>query len=58
VAARAAQLLRPGGVVAIEHDDTQGESLPQLLTHLGCWRDINAHRDLAGLPRYVTALRH
>jgi release factor glutamine methyltransferase len=57
VAARAAQLLRPGGVVAIEHDDTQGEALPQLLTDLGCWRDISAHRDLAGLPRYVTALR-
>jgi release factor glutamine methyltransferase len=57
VAARAAQLLRPGGVVAIEHDDTQGESVPQLLAQLGCWHDISAHRDLAGLPRYVTALR-
>ena len=57
VAARAAQLLRPGGVVAIEHDDTQGESMPRLLTRLGCWRDISAHRDLAGLPRYVTAVR-
>ena len=32
VVARAAQLLRPGGVVAIEHDDTHGESLPRLLT--------------------------
>ncbi|PZS16664.1 MAG: peptide chain release factor N(5)-glutamine methyltransferase [Pseudonocardiales bacterium] len=57
VAARAAQLLRPGGVVAIEHDDTHGESMPRLLTHLGCWRDVRAHRDLAGVPRYVTALR-
>jgi release factor glutamine methyltransferase len=57
VAARAAQLLRPGGVAAIEHDDTHGESVPRLLAQLGCWRDISAHRDLAGLPRYVTAIR-
>jgi release factor glutamine methyltransferase len=57
VVARAAQLLRAGGVVAIEHDDTHGEAMPQLLRQLGCWRDIRAHRDLAGLPRYVTALR-
>jgi release factor glutamine methyltransferase len=57
VAARAAELLRPGGVVAIEHDDTHGESMPRLLTQLGCWRDISAHQDLAGRPRYVTALR-
>lgn len=57
VAAQAAQLLRPGGVVAIEHDDTHGESMVRLLTELGCWRDVAAHRDLAGLPRYVTAVR-
>jgi release factor glutamine methyltransferase len=57
VAARAAELLRPGGVVAIEHDDTHGESLPQLLSRLGYWGGISAHRDLAGLPRYVTAVR-
>lgn len=57
VLARAAELLRPGGVVAIEHDDTHGESLPHLLTAHGAWRDIVAHRDLAGLPRYVTAMR-
>ncbi|MDQ2749591.1 MAG: peptide chain release factor N(5)-glutamine methyltransferase, partial [Actinomycetota bacterium] len=55
VIARAGQLLRPGGVVAIEHDDTHGVALPRLLGELGCWRDVTAHRDLAGLPRYVTA---
>jgi release factor glutamine methyltransferase len=57
VLARAAELLRPGGVVAIEHDDTHGESLPRLLAVHGAWRDIIAHRDLAGLARYVTAMR-
>lgn len=57
VLARAAELLRSGGVVAIEHDDTQGESVPQLLSGHGQWREILEHRDLAGLPRYVTAVR-
>ena len=57
VLARAAELLWPGGVVAIEHDDTHGESLPHLLAVHGAWRDIIAHRDLAGLARYVTAMR-
>ncbi|MEP7021937.1 MAG: peptide chain release factor N(5)-glutamine methyltransferase [Pseudonocardiales bacterium] len=58
VAARAAQLLRAGGVLAVEHDDTQGESMPELLGDLGCWADIRAHLDLSGRPRYVSAVRH
>lgn len=57
VLARAAELLRAGGVVALEHDDTHGGSLPHLLAVHGAWREIVEHRDLAGLPRYVTALR-
>jgi release factor glutamine methyltransferase len=31
IAARAAALLRPGGAVAIEHDDSHGEVVPALL---------------------------
>lgn len=58
IVARAAELLRPGGVVAIEHDDSHGESLPRLLTAHGGWGEITAHRDLSGLPRYVTAVRY
>ncbi|PZS35933.1 MAG: peptide chain release factor N(5)-glutamine methyltransferase [Pseudonocardiales bacterium] len=58
VAARAAQLLRAGGVLAVEHDDTQGESMPALLSQLDCWGEIRAHLDLAGRPRYVSAVRH
>jgi release factor glutamine methyltransferase len=57
VLARAAELLRPGGVAAIEHDDTHAESLPALVAAQGNWDDIAEHRDLAGLPRFVTALR-
>jgi release factor glutamine methyltransferase len=57
VLARAAELLRSGGVAAIEHDDTHSESLPALLAAHGNWDDVVEHHDLAGLPRYVTALR-
>ncbi len=53
----AAELLRPGGVAAIEHDDTHSESLPGLLAAHRNWDYVVEHRDLAGLPRYVTALR-
>lgn len=57
VIARAAQLLRPGGRFAMEHDDTHGETVPALLRETGEWRDVADHRDLAGRPRYVSAVR-
>jgi release factor glutamine methyltransferase len=55
VIARAAALLRPGGVFAIEHDETHAEAVPALLAD--GWRDVADHRDLAGRPRYTTAVR-
>jgi release factor glutamine methyltransferase len=55
--ARAAGLLRPGGVFAVEHDDSHGHSVPELLSADGRWQDIADHRDLAGRPRYATAVR-
>jgi release factor glutamine methyltransferase len=55
VAARAAQLLRPGGWVGVEHADVQGESAPAVFAGAGCFRDVRDHSDLAGRPRYVTA---
>ncbi|MEU7865931.1 peptide chain release factor N(5)-glutamine methyltransferase [Dactylosporangium sp. NPDC049140] len=57
VARTAARLLRPGGRLGIEHDDTQGESLPALLRATGDFADVADHRDLAGRPRFVTAAR-
>ncbi|GAA0720834.1 peptide chain release factor N(5)-glutamine methyltransferase [Dactylosporangium roseum] len=54
IARRAAALLRPGGVLAIEHDDTQGETLPALLREAG-FTEVADHRDLAGRPRFTTA---
>ena len=53
----AAGLLKPGGVLAIEHDDTQGESVPALLSGRRVLADVVDHADLTGRPRFVTARR-
>lgn len=53
----AARLLRPGGAVGIEHDDTQGESVPALLATRKVLTTVEAHQDLAGRPRFATAHR-
>jgi release factor glutamine methyltransferase len=55
---RAAELLRPGGVLALEHDDTHAEAVPALLRAGGDWDDVREHADLSGRPRFVTARRH
>jgi release factor glutamine methyltransferase len=53
----AAGLLKPGGFLAIEHDATQGESVPALLSVRRVLADVQDHPDLAGRPRFVTARR-
>jgi release factor glutamine methyltransferase len=57
VIACAAELLRPGGVLAVEHDDTHGAAAPELLRADGRWREVTDHPDLTGRPRYATAIR-
>lgn len=57
VAARAATLLRPGGVLVMEHADTQGESLPAALRGTGWWDDVEDRDDLTGRPRATIAVR-
>jgi release factor glutamine methyltransferase len=57
VAARAAVLLHPGGVLVMEHADTQGETLPAALTRTGLWCDIADHEDLNARPRATVAVR-
>jgi release factor glutamine methyltransferase len=57
VVARAAELLRRGGTLALEHDDTHAGALPALLHRDGRWHEITAHRDLSGRARFVTARR-
>jgi release factor glutamine methyltransferase len=43
--------------VAIEHDDSQGETGPALLRSEGRWAEIADHADLVGRSRFVTATR-
>lgn len=57
VVAAAARLLRIGGGVAIEHDDTHGDSVPALLKTRRVLTDVQDHQDLAGRPRFATARR-
>ncbi|MBY8873409.1 peptide chain release factor N(5)-glutamine methyltransferase [Micromonospora sp. PLK6-60] len=57
VVRRAAELLRPGGVLGIEHDDTHGSAVPALLAADGRFTAVEEHRDLTGRARFATASR-
>lgn len=57
VVSTSAGLLRYGGHLGIEHDDTQGESVPALLRRRKVLTDVQEHRDLSGRPRFATARR-
>ncbi|HEV2784388.1 MAG TPA: peptide chain release factor N(5)-glutamine methyltransferase [Actinophytocola sp.] len=57
VVACSARLLRPGGALAIEHDDSHADSVPALLATRRVLTEIEDHTDLAGRPRYTTARR-
>jgi release factor glutamine methyltransferase len=52
---RAALLLRPGGVVGVEHADVQGTSAPAVFSRAGRWEQVRDHPDLAGRARFLTA---
>ncbi|WP_407671461.1 peptide chain release factor N(5)-glutamine methyltransferase [Parafrankia elaeagni] len=59
VVTAAAGLLRPGGLLVMEHADEHGQAVPALLASggpwSGSWSDIVDHPDLAGRDRFVTA---
>jgi len=57
MAKRAATLLRPGGVLVMEHADVQGPGILRALAATGTWRDAADHADLTGRPRVVVARR-
>ncbi|MEU4676879.1 peptide chain release factor N(5)-glutamine methyltransferase [Micromonospora sp. NPDC023737] len=57
VIARAGELLRPGGMLGIEHDDTHGADVPALLVADGRFAAVTERRDLTGRPRFATASR-
>ena len=51
----ARRLLRPGGLVVVEHSDRQGRTAPEVFAQAGGWTEVQDHRDLAGRDRFVTA---
>lgn len=57
VARVAERLLRPAGLLAVEHADVQGESAPAVVAATRAFSAVRDHRDLAGRPRFVTAVR-
>jgi release factor glutamine methyltransferase len=57
VIATSAGLLRYGGHLAIEHDDTHGDLVPALLRRRRVLTDVEEHLDLASRPRFATARR-
>lgn len=56
LSSRALRLLRPGGVLVIEHGELQGAAIRELLTADG-WRAAATHRDLTLRDRATTAIR-
>ncbi|HEY7143573.1 MAG TPA: peptide chain release factor N(5)-glutamine methyltransferase [Streptosporangiaceae bacterium] len=52
----AARLLRPGGLVAVEHGAPQGASVYWIFAEENGWRQTRNHCDLAGRDRFVTAM--
>jgi len=53
----AARWLRPGGLFAVEHDDTTSSQTVELIKGTGSFEDVRPRNDLAGRPRFVTARR-
>jgi len=48
-------LLRPGGLVAVEHGAPQGAAVYWVFCEEAGWRDTRNHKDLARRDRFVTA---
>jgi release factor glutamine methyltransferase len=53
--AASARLLKPGGFLAIEHHEKQGDEIAAVLNL--DFQDILLHQDLTGRPRFTTAVR-
>jgi release factor glutamine methyltransferase len=57
VAATATRLLRPGGLVAVEHGAQQGAAVYWVFAEENGWRETRNHVDLTGRDRFVSAAR-
>ncbi len=56
IAQQCARALKPGGVLLVEHGHQQSREVVALCRAAGLV-DVDAHNDLAGTPRYVSAHR-
>lgn len=57
IVALAARWLEPGGLIAVEHDDTTSLQTAELFCATGHFGEVTARNDLTGRPRFVTARR-
>lgn len=57
IVALAGRLLRPGGHLGIEHDDTTSAQTVAAVGGGGTFGDVTARRDLTGRLRFVTGVR-
>jgi release factor glutamine methyltransferase len=55
--AAAARLLKPGGIVVMEHDPSQSQALREAATTAGLFKDALTGLDLTGRDRYLRAVR-
>ncbi|GHJ50027.1 release factor glutamine methyltransferase [Catellatospora sp. TT07R-123] len=55
IVTRSARVLRPGGLIGMEHDDTHTDAMRELLS--AEFDEVTTHLDLAGRPRFTTAVR-
>jgi release factor glutamine methyltransferase len=53
----ARRLLRPGGLVVVEHGDLRGRAAPEVFEDSAVWIEVIDHVDLTGRDRYLTAVR-
>jgi release factor glutamine methyltransferase len=57
VSATARRLLRPGGLLAVEHGAQQGAAVYWVFAEENGWLHTRNHTDLAGRDRFVTTVR-
>jgi release factor glutamine methyltransferase len=58
IEASARRLLRPGGLVAVEHGAQQGPSVYWIFAEENGWQQTRTNTDLSGRDRFVTATWH
>ncbi|MEM7065690.1 MAG: peptide chain release factor N(5)-glutamine methyltransferase [Cyanobacteria bacterium P01_B01_bin.77] len=55
---QAPQFLRPGGLWLTEHMQGQAQTIAALLADANVYQDIQIHKDLADIERFVSAILH